>query len=73
MPNYYVPRLNVTISKEQAQQLIKIIPRGDRRVIFSNFVDDLVDLMEQNSERKTYIIAALKARDIGVGYSRFDK
>jgi hypothetical protein len=54
-----VPRLNVEITAEQAEQLQKLIPRGLRGQIFRVLSSDLIRLLEDTTKRELVLAAIL--------------
>ena len=60
-----VPRLNVEITAEQAEQLQKLIPRGLRGQIFRVLINDLITMLEDATKREL-VLAAILNRMINI-------
>lgn len=61
----YAPRLSVDLEEEQFNKLLKLIPHGLKRQIFSVIVDDLIEMLESTTKREA-VFAAILSRLVNV-------
>lgn len=54
-----IPRLNVEITTEQAEQLQRLIPHGLRGQLFRVIIDDLIRMLQESSRRELVLAAIL--------------
>jgi len=62
MSETYKPRLSIEVTKEQFDSLIKLLPWGVKRALFSTIVDDLIEMLEKDPSRVMGLILSKRAK-----------
>jgi len=62
MSDRYIPRLSVEITQEQFDALIKYIPWGIKKKLFSVIVDDLIEMLKVDPSRVIGLVVSGRAR-----------
>ena len=50
MTGDYTPKLGVAISQEQKDRLERLLPWGTKRAMFTTVIDDLIEMLEADTE-----------------------
>lgn len=56
------PRLTIDISQKQEEGLIKYIPHGLKKHVFSMIIDDLLEIIENDRKRPVFLGAMAERR-----------
>jgi len=62
MSEKYIPRLSVEITQEQFDALIKYIPWGIKKKLFSVIVDDLIEMLKVDPSRVIGLVVSGRAK-----------
>lgn len=63
-------RLNVDITKKQADALSKVIPWGYKKEVFSVIVDDLIEFLSNTEYREKFIMLILSKKTDALSFSK---
>ena len=62
----YQPRLNIEVTQDQFDRLQRVIPYGLKGRIFRVLVEELLTILEDTSQRRELILAAIINRMVNV-------